>query len=74
MTIVTRLLVALVLFPLANAVVFGAFLIFIMATPAMVADAEYFLIAALKTSLLVAGPLAWECAPALLSEDELRSK
>jgi hypothetical protein len=61
-----RFLTSLVLFPIVNAVVFGAFLVLILSVPAMSASAEHFLWAALKASLLVAAPLAWECAPALL--------
>jgi hypothetical protein len=69
----TRLLVALVLIPLTIAIVFGSLLILIASVPGMLTNAEYFIPAAIKASLLVAGPLAWECAPALMTDKELYS-
>ena len=67
-----RFLVTIVLFPITNAVVFGALLTLILSVPALYAHVENLIWAAEKTSLLVAAPLAWECAPALLTDNRQR--
>jgi hypothetical protein len=69
-----RLLVAIVLFPIANAVMFGALLLLTLSVPFLHADLDQFIWAAVKASLLVAGPIAWECAPALLTDAEKHPK
>jgi hypothetical protein len=64
-----RAIVSIILTPLAATVMFGTLFTLVLSS-GMAGEAARYAAAAAQASALVAWPLAWECAPYLLSRGE----
>jgi len=57
--------IAVLIYSMTNAVMFGAGLIFVLMVPALNADAGFWISAVVVASLILAAPFAWVVAPRL---------
>jgi hypothetical protein len=60
-----RLRIALLIYSMTNAVIFGAGLIAVLNVPTLRADAEFLIPVVVVASLILAAPVAWLIAPRL---------
>ena len=60
-----RLRIAVLIYAMTNAVIFGAGLITVLNVPALSADAPFWIPVVVLASLILAAPIAWLIAPRL---------
>lgn len=60
-----RLRIAALLYPMAGAIIFGVGIILALTVPALNADAGFWIVIAVATSIILAAPIAWLLAPRL---------
>ncbi len=60
-----RTQIAVLIYSMTNAVMFGAGLIFVLMVPALSANAGFWISAVVISSLILAAPFAWLVAPRL---------
>jgi hypothetical protein len=61
----TRVQIAILIYSMANGVLFGAGLIFVLTLPVLSADAGFWISVVVGVSLILAAPIAWWIAPRL---------
>jgi hypothetical protein len=61
----TRVRIAVLIYSMVNAVLFGAGLIFVLTLPVLSADAGFWISVVVGASLILAAPIAWWIAPRL---------
>lgn len=61
----TRVQIAVLIYSMVNAVLFGAGLIFVLTLPVLSAHAGFWISVVVGASLILAAPLAWWIAPRL---------
>ena len=60
-----RLRIAALIYPMAGAVIFGVGIILVLTLPALNADAGFWIMIVVATSIVLAAPIAWLFAPRL---------
>jgi hypothetical protein len=60
-----RLRIAVLIYPMVGAVFFGAGIILALTVPALNADAGFWIVIVVVTSIILAAPIAWLIAPRL---------
>jgi hypothetical protein len=61
----TRLRIAALIYPMAGAIIFGVGIVLALTVPALNADAGFWIVVVVVTSIILSAPIAWMIAPRL---------
>jgi hypothetical protein len=61
----TRLRIAALIYPMAGAIIFGVGIVLALTVPALNADAGFWIVVVVLTSIILSAPIAWMIAPRL---------
>ena len=60
-----RLRIAALIYPMAGAIIFGVGIVLALTVPALNADAGFWIVIVVVTSIILSAPIAWLIAPRL---------
>jgi uncharacterized membrane protein YiaA len=60
-----RLRIAALIYPMAGAIIFGVGIVLALTVPALNADAGFWIVVVVVTSIILSAPIAWMIAPRL---------